>query len=1108
MKKIIFLLIMLSSVFVFAERVQTSPEGKLEGMFFQSGDYNGSEYKFTLTGFDIEKIIKDQREFLKIKGLEGDTTSKIGYPELPVSRVWIEIPYGSKPEVAITDENHIDYDLSALGYQLPIYPKQPSIVKLPDAKEEFVINEEFYSTDCFYPDENLVIEGESFVRAHRILTILIQPYRYNPVRNVLSVCTSFTLKVKTEKGLQETTIKEHIRTFSKSYEDFLSGKILNYGMFDVSGQKASYSEGLLIITHDNFNTTDLSNYAEFKRKWGYKVQIATLSETGSTSSAIKSYIQNAYNSWSNPSLGFVMLVGAYEYITATDMTVGDSATKTDLYYTTVSGGDILPDIHLARMTVNSAAELTTILTRLTNYSLGNFNSTSWIDYISYLGTCDSSYYSIAEGTHNYCITNYTQPWGYTGTFPNNPQGGGDKLYCVTYGASSQNCIDRFNEGRSIVTHSGHCGPTLFAGPYIYVSDVQNLINGEKIPFVVGHCCQSNQWESTSQTIGETWLKNAAVGYWGSVDYTYWNEDDLLQKYWYKRVYVDGYFRIGVFTDLAKMDFYNNPGGSSLVTYYLEEYNLNGDPTQEIWTKQPQNLNVTHDGEMAVGTNSFIVTVKNGSNPVQGALVCFYKQDEGVHEVALTDSNGIATINFDPLVLATGTANLMVTKHDFKPYQSTINIISPAGPYLVFNGINNVVEVTGDGDANFDRGEKWSIEVLIKNVGNVTATNSTAVLSSSGVGVCVSQKGFGTIGVNCVGSATFEFVIPTDALCGDVVSFDLTNKSCVESTPAGLDQSDIFSLHIGKERAGTSQVIAIQPSLSDTYLDQNLPSNVNGSATSISIQNRNGQARRGLIKFDLSLIPQGATITSAQLELYCYGKPTSGQTLNLHLVTSDWSESSANWTNMNNRYNTTVIASIEGGTTTGWKIWNGLGDTVQGWLNGSISNNGLMIKCASETSATAFKYEFGSNNYAVVSQRPILRISYTTPEEWDCSYVGNGECGVVVVPEEIARGTSESDAIRFNDVNRIEWPSGASPINGYRLYRGLQSNLMDLLNGNTDFCTRYDGINTNVDITTDDPSGVEGRCYYYLVTAYNDAGEGPAGNGTGGQRQINSNGNCF
>jgi hypothetical protein len=774
---VILLVVVASTLSLYAERINTATQGEVEGMFFEGGNFDYSSFQFALGGFDLEKSEVKDGTFLLVKGLQGDSTSKYGYPQLPVQRVWIEIPYGVEPSIEVSGETYFDYDLKAMGYDFPIYPQQPSVVKLPDATQPFVMDKKVYSDDCFYPEENLKIEGETFVRAHRILNVLIQPFQYNPAKNLLRVYTSFSLKVKTENSLYDATVAEHQRTYSQSYEDYLSKKILNYGIYNISDPKTSYKDGILVITYDSFNTTDLQNYVELKRKWGYKVQVATLTQTGSTATAIKSYIQNAYNTWSNPSLGFVIFIGAYEYIPATNMTTGDSATKTDLYYQTVSGGDILPDISLARMTISSTSQLSTVLTRLTNYQLGNFTSTAWIDNISYLGTCDSSYYTVAEGTHNYCVTNYTSPAGYTGNFPNNPQAGGDKLYCVTYSASDQNCIDRFNQGRSIVTHSGHCSPTQFAGPYIYVSNVQSLTNGEKTPFVIGHCCQSNQWEGTALTIGEAWLQSASIGYWGSVDYTYWTEDDLLQKDWYNEVYTNGYYRVGQFTDLAKIDFYNNPGGSSRVTYYLEEYNLNGDPTLEIWTNQPSTMTVTHDSAIIIGSSSYQVTVKDGVNPISQALVCLYKPDEGIHEVALTNSSGVATVGLSPAITNTGNVNLMVTKHDYKPYQATLTAISPSGPYLSYQSYAVVQEISGNGDGIVNPGETIQMSITLKNVGSDEGTGISGTLSttSSDVSITDNYAQYPDISANGTGSSItnhYTFVVGSGVANGYSIPFTL------------------------------------------------------------------------------------------------------------------------------------------------------------------------------------------------------------------------------------------------------------------------------------------------------------------------------------------------
>ena len=114
-----------------------------------------------------------------------------------------------------------------------------------------------------------------------------------------------------------------------------------------------------------------------------------------------------------------------------------------------------------------------------------------------------------------------------------------------------------------------------------------------------------------------------------------------------------------------------------------------------------------------------------------------------------------------------------------------------------------------------------------------------------------------------------------------------------------------------------------------------------------------------------------------------------------------------------------------------------------------------------------------------------------------------------IPPEIATGSSEADAQGWSeDKTTQSWPSEPTATGGYRLYRGTLSQLPSLLTTENDSCLKYDGAGTSVDLSADDPSGVEGSLYWYLVTAYNGAGEGPAGNGTTGSRIVNSTGTCI
>lgn len=114
-----------------------------------------------------------------------------------------------------------------------------------------------------------------------------------------------------------------------------------------------------------------------------------------------------------------------------------------------------------------------------------------------------------------------------------------------------------------------------------------------------------------------------------------------------------------------------------------------------------------------------------------------------------------------------------------------------------------------------------------------------------------------------------------------------------------------------------------------------------------------------------------------------------------------------------------------------------------------------------------------------------------------------------IPPEIATGSSGTNAQAWSEDKITQsWPSEPTATGGYRLYRGIISQLPSLLTTDQDSCLKYEGTDTSVDLSADDPSAVEGRLYWYLVTAYNGAGEGPAGNGTAGSRIVNSTGTCI
>jgi alpha-tubulin suppressor-like RCC1 family protein/fibronectin type 3 domain-containing protein len=318
------------------------------------------------------------------------------------------------------------------------------------------------------------------------------------------------------------------------------------------------------------------------------------------------------------------------------------------------------------------------------------------------------------------------------------------------------------------------------------------------------------------------------------------------------------------------------------------------------------------------------------------------------------------------------------------------------PEIVYQTIGPFSQVIGDGDQWFEKGEKWLVPVTVKNIGAGAATNVTAALSGNGITLCNSPGTYGSVPAG--GSATYiyEFLISsTFSPCGGTIGFDMSGKTSTELTPAGADENDIFFVTVGQSSTGVATELVIQPSSADSWVNQAASTTNYGTATIVYAQNRASNARRTLVKFDLSQIPAGSSINSATLEIYAASAPAVSQTLNVHRVTGSWTETGVTWSTMPT-FNSTADASITGGTTSGWKVWNVL-PVLRSWVDGTYENDGFIIKCATETGTTTYSYSFASKEYATAGYRPVLRVNYTPTVSWICGYVGSGACQTCVSP---------------------------------------------------------------------------------------------------------------
>jgi hypothetical protein len=357
----------------------------------------------------------------------------------------------------------------------------------------------------------------------------------------------------------------------------------------------------IIISHADFLSA-IQPLATYRASQGLRVKVVDVQDVYDDFNggvfdphAIQTFLAYTYAHWIAPAPAYVLLVGDghYDfkdnygssgtnyippYLGDFDPWIGETAA--DNRYVTVSGSDILPDMFIGRLPVNSVSETTDMVNKILAYDQ-NPSQGDWNTRLTFVADNADSGGNFPDLSNN--IADHYVPSGYQA----------EKIYYsippYTVVADTRVAIlNAINQGRLIVTYTGHASTQLWAGETLFsVNNIANLANAGMYPFFAPMTClegyfifpKSPGWNYPSLAESLVRASNkGAIASFSPAGFGLANGHDILAQGLYRAFFAEGTTQFGAATTFAK---YFLDANSSSFRDLIDTYNLFGDPATNL-----------------------------------------------------------------------------------------------------------------------------------------------------------------------------------------------------------------------------------------------------------------------------------------------------------------------------------------------------------------------------------------------------------------------------------------------------------------------------------------------------------------------------------------------
>ena len=700
-----------------------------------------------------EKVLNEGSFISFDLGGQYVSSTEVGSPELPFIIKLIEVPEDAEISIQILEESRAVYNLSELGAQNSIYPVQYAVPKQQTPKK-FAKNEKIYQNNAFWGFDLVEVEEMGSLNGVRLAKLKISPIKYNPQKQQIEVCNYLKVEVAFKNANVEKTI-ERRRITNQPYNYLLEKEVINSKNFNpYHKEPTQYPYKYVVLSTEEFKET-LQPFVKWKREKGFNVVEIFIedSKVGNTPKKIKNYLKALYESATveNPAPSFLLIAGSNRIIPAFNQSIKSFGLEnygfmyndfpSDLYYAEYTN-DIYPEIFYGRFPADNVEELRNMIDKTIAYEKYQLPDKSYLNNTVLIAGEENGNPTapiVTNGAVRYLNKTYLAP-----------KSGLDTL--VFYNNNSSGKLsqlkNRIAEGNSLIYYTGHCNATRWAlSGSVFVSPQEILTSmgtSNKYGFFVNNCCLSNKFDLTgsSSCFGKDLIaapNSGAIGVIGASNETLWDEDfywaagakklsanptydanalGAFDRFFHthnetlnQQYITQGQILIGGNLAVAQ-------SGSTYEQYYWEMYCLFGDPSLMPYVGVPNQLTVQTPQSVEKGTGKITIT---GTPFAYVSLL----DDTTTLAAGLINKNGSIDLQLKYPVINDQPINVIATKQFLEPYFGNINVTSPTNSKMIFANYR-LYDKSENRIETLESGEKFSIEIELKNVGGANSTGNVVI----------------------------------------------------------------------------------------------------------------------------------------------------------------------------------------------------------------------------------------------------------------------------------------------------------------------------------------------------------------------------------------------